>query len=479
MKKIIIALIAVTVLVSCEDLTELNTNPKRTDLVPAGALLASAQKSFVDAISSPNVNLNIFRLLAQQWTETTYTDESNYDLTTRNIPEGWWFSMYRDVLRDLKEAKKLAAADAHISPAELKNDQAIAEIMEVYAWSILVDTFGDVPYSQALRVSGSADDIMQPQYDKAADIYLDLIARLSTAVTNLDATNNSWGSSDLIYEGDVLSWKRFGNSLKLKLGMTLADVNPVLAKATVEAAVTSGVISSNDYNAVLYYKPAPPNTNPIWVNLIQSGRKDFVAANTLVDVMNSVSDPRRPIYFTVDANGMYKGGEYGASNNYATYSKPGDLVDNSDAPASLMTYSEVEFYLAEANERGFAVAGTAAEHYTNAVKASLEEWGVKDADITTFLARPDVAYGTAPGTFRQKIGKQKWIALYNRGFEAWTEWRRLDAPTLVAPPDAVSDIPLRYTYPVSEQNLNQINYDAVVSRIGEDEVSTPVFWDIY
>lgn len=85
---------------------------------------------------------------------------------------------------------------------------------------------------------------------------------------------------------------------------------------------------------------------------------------------------------------------------------------------------------------------------------------------------------TAAGTYKQKIGTQKWIALYNRGFEAWTEWRRLDYPVLTAPADALSDIPVRYTYPVQEQNLNTANYDDAVSAIGSDKVTTKIFWDV-
>jgi hypothetical protein len=475
MKKIF-ALISFAVLASCGDLTELNVNPKRTDNAPAGSLFAGAQKSLIDNLTSPNVNLNIFRLLAQQWTETTYTDESNYDLTTRNIPQNWWHALYRDVLKDLREAKRIVEATESAGP-ERTNKLAMAEIMEIYTWAVLVDTFGDIPYTDALKVSSSPDDILQPSYDDDATIYPDLISRLTTAINSLSLTAGSWGDNDVIYGGDVALWQKLANSIKLRLGMMLADVNPTLAKTTVEAAAP-GVFTSNADNAIFYYKSAPPNTNPVWVNLVQSGRKDFVAANTLVDEMVALNDPRMATYFTVDADGDYTGGEYGASNNYATYSKPGDMVDNADFPAVLLDYSEVEFLLAEAVERGFAVGGTAAGHYTAAITASMEFWQVKPADITAYLAQPSVVYATAAGTYKQKIGLQKWISLYNRGFEAWTEWRRLDYPVLVAPPDAFSDVPLRYTYPVSEQNLNTINYDEVVTAIGEDDVATKVFWDV-
>jgi hypothetical protein len=476
MKKIFIAIASMAILLSCEDLTELNDNPKRTDIAPAGSLLASAEKSLIDNLSSTNVNQNIFRLVAQYWTETTYTDEANYDLGTRNIPQNWWHALYRDVLQDLRDAKRIAG-ESSVEAGVKQNQLAIAEILEVYTWSVLVNTFGDIPYTNALKVTASPDDILQPEYNDAAEIYTDLISRLTSAVASLDPALESWGQNDLFYAGDVAKWVKLGNSMMLKLGMTLADVNEGLARSTVEAAAPN-VFASNEDNAVFTYLAAPPNTNPVWVDLVQSGRKDFVAANTIVDTLVYMEDPRIPAFFTIDADGGYTGGTYGASNNYATFSKPGDEIDNPDFPGTLMDYSEVEFFLAEAAERGFNVPGTAEEHYTQAIRASMESWGITDETaIETYLSRPDVDYQSAPGDFRQKIGFQKWIALYNRGYDAWTEWRRLDAPELVAPPDAFSDVPLRFTYPVSEQNLNTNNYDEVVQKIGEDDVSVPLFWD--
>jgi hypothetical protein len=260
--------------------------------------------------------------------------------------------------------------------------------------------------------------------------------------------------------------------------MRLSDVNSATAKTIVESAAAGTFASSSD-NAMFAYLDAPPNTNPVWVNLVQSGRKDFVAANTLVDKMQALNDPRVPFYFTTDGSGSaYSGGIYGSSNNFASYSKPADRITEPAFEAFFMTYAEVEFFKAEAIERGYSVGGTAAGHYDNAITASMEYWGVDAADIATYLARADVNYATAPGTYKQKIGTQKWIALYESGFESWCEWRRLDSPTLAAPPDAVSVIPLRYTYPVSEQNLNSANFEAASSAIGGDAVATKLFWDM-
>jgi hypothetical protein len=97
--------------------------------------------------------------------------------------------------------------------------------------------------------------------------------------------------------------------------------------------------------------------------------------------------------------------------------------------------------------------------------------------VDTYLNDPAVAYGTAAGNYKQKIGTQKWIALYNRGYEAWTEYRRLDYPVLTVPSTAKSGFPNRLTYPTNEQTLNNASYTEAAGKIGKDDVETKIFWD--
>lgn len=473
MKKILFLLMLAGLAFSCsKDFTDLNTDKKKPSAVPPGGLFANAQKSLVDVMTTPNVNTNIFRLLSQNWAQCTYIDESNYDLTTRNIPQNFWNTMYLNVLKSLDESKLLIPTEFQI-PAVYANQEACIEILNVYAYSTLVNTFGNIPYSEALDSRN-----LVPKYDDAATIYSDLAARLDAALNSIDESQGGFGSSDLFYGGDMAGWKTFGNSLKLRMGLMLADVDAAKAKSMVEAAAP-GVISSNSENVALHYLAAPPNTNPVWVDLVQSGRKDFVAANTIIDFMNGLGDPRVPLYFSTDASGAaYVGGPYGSNNNFATFSKPADAIQDPSFEALLLDYSEVEFLLAEAAARGMNVGGTAAEHYEAAIRASIEYWGGTTADADAYLAKPEVAYATAAGAWNQKIGNQKWIALYNRGFEGWTEWRRLDFPTLNVPDGLTyADIPVRYTYPVQEQNLNTTNYNAAAAAVGGDKVSTKLFWD--
>lgn len=474
MKRIIIslALLPLLFVTACKkDITSVNVDPKNPQIAPATAFISNAQKSLTDLLTSTNVNTNIFRLVVQYWQETTYTDESNFDLNTRQIPRQAWNGLYRDVIRDLREAKKLIPSQIS-GAADQKNATAIAEITEIMSWYYLVTTFGDIPYSQALDVS-----IPQPKYDNQQTIYNDLLTRLDAAIANISTSGGSIGDADLFYAGDMAMWKKFANSFKLKMGMTIADADNAKAKATVESAVAAGVFTSNADNAVFQYMSAPPNTNPVWVDLVQSGRKDFVAASTIINRMQALNDPRLDDYFTTDAVGGYSGGAPGASSNYATFSKPSLTIQAPDAPATLLSYAEVEFFLAEAKERGYNVPGTAAGHYNNAVTASILEWGGTSTEAAAYLAQPGVAYVSA--NWKQLIGEQKWIALYNRGWDEWIEWRRLDQPVLVAPSTAMSAIPVRFTYPIPEQNLNTANYNAGSTALGAggDKVTTKLFWD--
>lgn len=477
MKKIFLLIFASSIFITAcdKDFGDLNVDKKRPAGVQPGPLFSNATREVTDAVTSSNVNLNIFRLVSQYWTETTYTDESNYDLTTRNIPQNFWNAVYVNTIKDLTEAERLIPGQdpIFVSDAVKANQTALAEIMMVYSYSVLVNVYGDIPYSEAMDI-----DNVYPKYDDARGIYDDLLNRLDAALALIDESAGGFGSNDLLFADDMSGWKKFGTSLQLRLAMMLADVDNAKAQAVISKINLDDVITENADNAVFQYLGGPPNTNPIWVDLVQSGRKDFVAANTLVDTMKYYSDPRIPFYFTTDASGDYNGGIYGASNNYASYSKPADRIIAPNFEALLFDAAEGNFLLAEAVERGY-ITGSAADYYNAAITASMEYWGVPSSEIATYLAKPEVAYDTAPGDWKQKIGFQKWIALYNRGLDAWTEIRRLDNPVLVAPPDAASDVPLRFTYPVQEQTLNKENYAAASAAIGGDDVSTRLFWDIF
>lgn len=484
MKKIYLFLGLSLMLTSCSDNMEsLNNDEKNPAVVPASTLFTSAERTLSDQMINSNVNRNIFRLLSQQWTETTYTDESNYDFVTRKISDNHWNELYAGVLADLYKAKEYVTAEsipandpAFAEKTAIKNNKlAQIDILIVYTYQVLVDTFGDVPYTQALL--GGANYL--PKYDKAIDIYKDLITRLSNDVNQMDSSYAGFDNADVMYHGDMDNWMYFANSIKLKLGVNLlaSGQESTIATNAITAAINDGLITSNADNAKVPYMSAVPNTNPIFNDLVNSGRHDFVVTNVVVDKMLPLNDPRFLIY----TNGNPDGGIVGESNSFSGSTQVGDKIQEPDFSGTLLDAAEVEFLLAEAAERGVAAAGSAETHYNNAILASMDDWGVGAIDAAAYLAQPAVAYTTAAGTWQQKIGEQAWLGLYNRGFEAWTSYRRLNYPALVAPPtaDAAAEglVPVRMQYPIREQTLNPTNYNAAATAIGGDKLTTRLFWD--
>jgi hypothetical protein len=495
MKKIALILVLGTFLSACtKDLTKLNTDPKNPLVVPSYSLFTEAERLLSNSVTSASVSLNIFRLIEQQWTETQYLNETDYQLSYRKQPDFIWTQFYSGVLFNFQKAKTLIPTDVADAGTQ-KNELAIADILQVYGYYYLVTTFGNIPYSQALDITKPF-----PTYDDQKTIYYDLLTRLDTDIAALDASSGSFGSADIIYAGDPTKWKKFANTLKLKMGITISDYDNAKAKTVVEAAVTAGVFTSNSDNATFAYVSSPPNTNPVWVDLVQSQRHDFVATLEYMTALQvpatgttgSFADPRVPYYFAPNASGVYIGAANGSGDGslvYSQYSLPsGPLltegsigsVTNPDFPGVLLDYSETEFNLAEAVQRGYSVGGTVESHYDNAITASITYWTGSATAAASYLALSTVSYATAvssTATPLQKIAAQEYLSLYNRGWDAWIITRRLDFPVLTPPANAFSAFPVRFTYPISEQNVNVASYNQAAAAIGGDAVTTKLFFD--
>ncbi|MEO6550555.1 MAG: SusD/RagB family nutrient-binding outer membrane lipoprotein [Ferruginibacter sp.] len=486
MKKILYSfflLAAVGSVVSCrKNISDLNNNPTRPSAVTSASLFSNASVNLADVMASTNVNNNNFRLFVQYWTETIYRDETRYNLNGRSITDRWFATFYRDVISDLTEASRVVDNETLLlNPTQIKNRKAIDEMLIVYSYYTLLTSFGNIPYDEALDINN-----LQPQYQDAAQVFDKLTVRLDAALTALDVSGAGYGSSDLILKDDLAGWKRFGNSLKMRMGILVVDVNPAKAQTMIVAAAPN-VISSNAENISMEYLSAPPNTNPVWEDLIQSGRHDFVAAKPFIDTLKKYNDPRLPKFFnpSITDGTLYIGQAPGAGATFNDFSAPASSISSPEAPFTFFSYAEMELYKAEAVARGIAVGGTPEQHYKNGVYASIDEWGGTMAQADAYYAMPSVNYLTATGTFKQKIGLQSWITLYNRGYDAWTQMRRLDYPILPVPSGSASyfsdgetpAIITRLTYPVVEQNLNKKSYDAAAAAIGKDWKTQKLWFD--
>lgn len=491
---------------SCKKFDNANNNTKVNTQATPDALFLSATKNLSDIVTSTNQSYNPFRLWAQYWTETTYTNEVNYNIVNGGIADNWFSVLYVLTLQNYDAAKlQEKTLNPTGNPSQQNTRLAIIDIMQVYTYSMLVELFGDVPYTESNKVGTT----LLPKYDLQTDIYDSLITRLyeDIAVLKANTATPNFGNNDVIYKGNASQWLKFANSMLLRLGMMLVDVPQGLIKYTatqlVTDAVAGGVFTANTDDALFPYLASTPNTNPLYVDIVTTNRQDFVANQTFIDTLNQNKDTSRvKIFFQpVNTNNglRYIGGKNGANGITAiSYSLPGTAMNNPVLPGVFLSFAEVQFLLAEATARGgLGVSGNAADYYYAGMKASLEYWiahqsGTNEvADFATLQTNYPYPNTNLNDNIKA-IALQLWIALYNQGFEGWTQWRRLDYPSLpvAAIPyhtainkEGIAEIPKRFTYPINEQGTNGTNWNNAANSIGNgsfgDYMYTRLFWDRY
>jgi hypothetical protein len=318
-----------------------------------------------------------------------------------------------------------------------------------------------------------------------------MVDTLASALNYLSGDGTLPATQDLMYAGSVDKWKKFANSLRIRLLMRMSA--KVDVSSELQSIVNSGIyFKSNADNAQLNFLGQNPNANPIWNTVIFTNRLEWRINESLVTVMEGLDDPRLPVYAQPNDDGDIRGCAPGIEEptvngyDYANTSMLGEYFLKPSTPAIFMDFTELNFLLAEAAKKGIITGGdAAAEAFYNAgITASFDTYnGFKNEDGTTvallpsiYLAQSGVAYN--PSNALLQIGTQKWIALYCQGVEAWTEWRRTKIPALspALNPISISEVPSRYLYPSKEQSLNSANYTEAVQAMGGDELTTRVWW---
>lgn len=465
------------VLVSC-DFGDINLNPNAPSAVKTDLLITGTLRSVSDVVGGAALTGTI---LTQQIAETQYDDASKYSTTTFDF-NGWYTGPLMDLQMIINLNSDESTRGNYTSGGSYNNQIAYARIMKAYFFNILTDRWGMVPYSAALKGTGN----LRPAYDTQEAIYTDLLNELKAAVAQIDGGPGIRG--DFIFNGNMDSWKRFANTLRMKMAMRIADRNPQLAQTHFNEAMAGGYIQTN----VMYpYLAAAANQNP-WFGRFET-RTDYAISDVLANYMLANEDYRviryaDPAPNKDNGNGVTEmheivGMPYSHPNpgniENAEISFPGMAIRAQNAPLPIITLAEVHFLIAEAIERGFTT-GNAAEHYRRAIEESWKQWNVYDADrFNAHMAKPDIAYSSAQ--WKRKIGYQKWVALYPNGLEAWAEWRRLGFPSLTPHQFALNpsgQIPVRHSYPPTEVQLNKENYDAAVAAQGPDNGDTRVWWHV-
>jgi hypothetical protein len=479
MKSIIskkIAFITLLAMFTACDFGDMNVNPNEPTDVPAESLVTNAMFSLSNRYWDRAVNFEMAMLFVQHFAQAEYTEEQRYVFNNSSF-NNMWSGFYAAELANIQAARQLIEADEEM-PANIKANQiAVLDIIESFAFHAVTDLWGDVPYSEALN----PDEFFQPKYDAQSSIYEALINKVSNAVGSINTGSPGFSATgDIIFNGDMEGWEKFGNAFLLRLGMRISDANSTLASTTVSSALSGNIISSVSEEATLVFSETQEIANPFWYDASPAGgsRDDFRVTEELLDMMKDMGDPRVEKYADSTATGEYVGLPYGMGDGDSFAMKNSTSrfalsIRQPTAPAYLLRYSEVKFLEAEAIERGF-VSGDAEAAFNEAVTASMNEWGITDTGaINAYLAANP--YDAA--NWDESIGTHMWIALYTNGMEAWSTWRRLDYPELEPAVAAVDRnyIPVRGLYPTTEEATNSENLLAVGYV---NEMNVKVWWDV-
>lgn len=528
-KIIILALLTIAAggLNSCtRGLEDININPNSPELVPTSNIFTYATKRYTDrsrdAFSSGRLTLPWM----QYWGQTAYADEDRY-LYRESTAEDIYTNTYvvaSDFKAILDQNTNEDTRDAAAAYGNNNNQIAASRVMLSYMFYELTNLFGDVPYYsygsdnesfQGLNVA----EFPSPAFAKSQDIYNDILKELRESADMIVTDKPVFKSGDNIFNGDAVKWKKFANSLILRVANNLRGVDAAKANAAIDAAITSGVMTSNDDNAAQAYSTADDNASPMWRAFI--ARTDFAVCAPFVEFLkgergNFGPDPRlfqMAVPISVDIEDVkantaasstdindYLGVPYAFRNtndlDRTTYSYPSSKVLKPDFGEVLMEYAEVQFIISERNN-------FAQTNYENGVRASMKKWGVPAGNIDTFVAGLPVAN-------QANVLNQKYVALYMQPNQAYADYRRTGFPnTLVKvnetvqlpqrqvdglPPKSriskytfvpgpvdpsVSDLPFRLRYPQILQTLNGENRKAAAADLPNgDLITSKLFWDV-
>lgn len=520
---ILASVIILMAFASCKkDLLKTNTDPNSVsvDVFDPNNILTAAMLYYTgstnNAIEVEETEMEGAGCMIQHFASTSGTFFGDKYL----LSPGGWSSFYDNVYTQaVKNAVDLYSTTS--GKAQYKNLHQISRIVKVMIFQRITDVYGDVPYFQAGL--GYHSSIFFPAYDKQQDIYTDMLKEVSQAVDSLDE-NADKPIGDLFYSGQddqIPKWKRFGNSLLLRIAMRLTKVDPTTAQKYVKQ-VQGLTMTSDDDNAII----AHDDTDPLSINRIFRGigedgaiQMSWQMSKTFVDTLKNNKDPRLPIYGyfwdpswapplsstnpaigtadTAQIHGLPNGydnstGVHGLIHfpgylgNINLYARANPIIFNATAPTLVLTYAETELLLADAAQRWGIGAEDAATAYTKGVTAAMTELSafgdggtISGSDIAAYLA----AHPYKPTNGLNMINTQYWITTFFDEYEAWSNYRRTGFP-LLTPIAAYTGsqspgaIPRRMQYSTNDKQVNSTNYNIAVSRLsGGDKITSRFWWD--
>ncbi|MDR6805772.1 hypothetical protein J2Y45_001919 [Dyadobacter sp. BE34] len=480
------------------DFEEVNTNNNVPNDVTPDLLLAGVIRNMVN--SQVNDAWGIGNIVVQHHAKIQFVNEDRYLWGQQN---SIWDNVYGN-MRNVKNILDRVGTD------DANAYKGIALILKSWMFALATDAYGDIPYTEATK--GKTDGVYLPKYDTQESVYAGVLADLKAA-NDILANSSTAVSGDILFgggTGSLIKWRKLANSLRLRYLMRISKQKDV--KADMQAILAdpskNPVFEGIQDNAELKYLAAAPNQWTLYGARVGSF-DEFRVSKTLSDRLTALKDPRlmvfgRPSQSSVTAgkpviegvpNGLgdvpalnYNGGPQGVSRVGYTFAclvcnDPGQAPPDPAAPRGIiMNYSELQFILAEAREKGWITTGTAEGYYTKGIQSNFDYWKSVVPSSYGINVTPDASYFTQPavaytGTSAEKLGKialQKWIAYYFNGLEAWFDWRRTGMPEIKPGPDNLNQnrVPVRFIYPLSEQSLNGANREEAVKRQGTDDLNT-------
>ena len=427
---------------------------------------------------------------------------ANYNQDNRASTDDNWQTYYRNVIKDTRDI--IARTKSDPARTNLFN---MARIMQAYAFMILTDTYGNIPYEKG--GNGYYSQEFFPTYETQESIYPKLIAEFTEASGALDA-NGKIETADILFGGNIAKWKKFGYSMLLRAGMRLSEVNPTLAQTVVQTAVSGGVITSNDDNVMIRHDAN--YRNPISNTLNSTEAANYYLTKPFVDHLKTTNDPRlgsiairyngatsgttqvpaNGTTLPANQNGMPMGKNEAtavvaaAADNLASFYEYSQADRNRiaklTAPMFMVTAGQTNLLLAEARFRGWISSGTAAQYFSEGVIASMDQMAIFDAGSSIAAADRDAYIASNPlnaGTEQEQINTQYWISSFLNGPEAFANFRRSGFPVLAPNPFPGKEVEFinRLTYPTSEISVNSVNLNAAIAQQGPDNLATKVWWD--
>lgn len=468
-----VSILSCILFLSCtKDFEQTNIDPNKIDEISPGTLL----NPIIYEVASSNmrraddITFNLMQVMMPF--PSVSGGIHRYDLSD-NVGNGTWNSYYRWI-KNLNEMQ-----DASVK-AQDANYHAIALTLKAWIYSNLTDCFGDVPMEEAGR---GDEQIFRAKFDRQQDIYAKILSGLDSANQLFNTSKTMIYGTEILFGNNVLRWKKFCNSLHLRLLLRISRRTEVNSFAKIKAMIADPVLypvfTSNAEAAVLNLTGITPLVSP-WGRAV-----DFTtfraAGKFFIDSLNAMNDPRRAKFASTaksstGANIGYKGIPHGyaGSESQFNYTPSNMLQALATAPmiVPILPYAEVEFIKAELEwKNGNAVAAKSA--YEKGVKAAIEQWGVTmPADYFSN------AYAAYNGSL-DRIMLQKYYALFFVDFQQWFEYRRTRLPAL--PTEAGmgnnKQMPSRFEYPLPVRTNNTENYQRAVESMGADDINTKVWWE--